>query len=566
MSQDLRAELSTSLAASVFLASTLTVFGPYHSYVANYTELPVLLRHIVPYLAALFGLVVVVVLSALFITIKRSWHPRFVTFVFALALLMWLQGNIFVWDYGVLNETNLNWERFRIIGLAELAAWYLVARTAFVSLVTRQKLIRDLSIALIVVQSVVVLAVQIQGAPDPYWLRTELDTDHESAFRYSPDQNVVLVVLDGFPSFVFQRIVEEDPSFGEIFNGFTYFRNAVSGYPFTMGSVPNILTGQFFDNSQPYPDFVRAAYVNDSLPSTLSEHGYQADAFEFQLTTVFNPVFSNSVPRQFSSTRRVESVDLLLRITAFRSLPHYLKSMIPIFDLQNPMGLSETEAPLDLINSVVDRLYVDGPGPTFKFYHLLIPHEPFSLNEDLELESLENDTLGFVRHSTAALRLMERLLDVLQNSGIYDNTLLLIVGDHGYPTELGPPLDSLEPAIGDLNPAFFRALPLVLAKPLGSTGPLKVSDAPVHLMDIPRTVLTAVGIENDAPGLSMFQSDVVDGRVRRFLLHDWEPGTTGRHREWESRLYMPPLREFFVDGFSWSGAAWRSSGSTFERD
>ena len=262
----------------------------------------------------------------------------------------------------------------------------------------------------------------------------------------------------------------------------------------------------------------------------------------------------------------LKTVDLLFRITAFRSLPHYLKSLIPIVALQNPKRVSAGEAPLDLIDRVVARLYVDGPGPTFKFYHLLIPHEPFRLNENLEPESLENDARGFVRHSMAALRLMERFLNVLQTAGIYDNTLVLIVGDHGAETVLELSLDSSVPAFDDLEPALLRALPLVLAKPFASTGPLEVSDAPVHLMDIPRTVLTALEIENDAPGVSMFESNLGDVRLRRFLLHEWTRRPGGWRREWESRLYMPPLSEFLVDGFSWSGASWRSSGQTFERD
>ena len=143
---------------------------------------------------------------------------------------------------------------------------------------------------------------------------------------------------------------------------------------------------------------------------------------------------------------------------------------------------------------------------------------------------------------------MERLLQKLEESVDYDKTLFLIVSDHGYAYPVLTPPSAVYP----------RALPLILIKPFHSRGEMKRSDAPVHLQDIPKTVLSSLNINNTFPGLSILESKDSDNRVRRYLSHTWKKGMD------RERHHMPVLSEFLVEGFSWSFNSWRRTPRTFE--
>ena len=84
--------------------------------------------------------------------------------------------------------------------------------------------------------------------------------DDETMFEFSKEQNVIILVLDAFRSDIFQEIIDEDDEYREMFDGFTYYRNAAGGYPHTDASIPLILTGEYYDNSIPRSEFVRTAF------------------------------------------------------------------------------------------------------------------------------------------------------------------------------------------------------------------------------------------------------------------------------------------------------------------
>ena len=63
---------------------------------------------------------------------------------------------------------------------------------------------------------------------------------------------------------MFQELIDDEPELKDVFDGFVYFRNAVSAYRQSYPSIPNMLTGTYFDNSRPMWDYVRQAYLSDS--------------------------------------------------------------------------------------------------------------------------------------------------------------------------------------------------------------------------------------------------------------------------------------------------------------
>ena len=110
--------------------------------------------------------------------------------------------------------------------------------------------------------------------------------------------------------------------------------------------------------------------------------------------------------------------------------------------------------------------------------------------------------------------------------------------------------------IGDLVKG--GALPLVLVKPFGATGGLRISDAPVSLADIAKTILSELELDADVPGVSIFDIAESDARGRRFFDHSWDAGDKQRYEP-----YLPPLKEYIVTGFSWLDASWQPTHRVF---
>ncbi len=58
-------------------------------------------------------------------------------------------------------------------------------------------------------------------------------------------------------------------------------------------------------------------------------------------------------------------------------------------------------------------------------------HLPYTLNENLESQELPSNRAGYKATAKAELSITDALLTNLKNQGIYNNSLIFIVGDHG---------------------------------------------------------------------------------------------------------------------------------------
>ena len=98
---------------------------------------------------------------------------------------------------------------------------------------------------------------------------------------------------------------------------------------------------------------------------------------------------------------------------------------------------------------------------------------------------------------TDCFELMTKYISALKNAGVYDNTVLIIMGDHGYfPSETYK-----------MNPALF-------IKGFDESHDFVVSDAPVSYADFPESFLRLL---NGATGTEVFDAREGEIRERRFL-------------------------------------------------
>ena len=147
----------------------------------------------------------------------------------------------------------------------------------------------------------------------------------------------------------------------------------------------------------------------------------------------------------------------------------------------------------------------EGDKPVLNFMHILFPHEP-----NAYLPSGENYGLVWMRGQMKELwgnvewgvisgkqrhylqvqyadRLLNNLLDHLQKQGMLDESLIIVVADHG----ISFALNDTRRALSDINKAALLRVPLFIKLPGQSQG--RRIDHPTMTIDILPTILAALG-------------------------------------------------------------------------
>ncbi|MDD5556648.1 MAG: sulfatase-like hydrolase/transferase [bacterium] len=561
------------LPAAALLAATLCLFGPLFIYYTNLPEYPFFARDIIPHLAvaALFCASLIFLLTRL---LPPGQRRRIAGLLIAISYLLWIQGNIIGWWQGVLDGSEIRWEALRLQGVLDGALWIAVCAAALLGSRFLSRTARGWCAALSLVQALGLVHLIYESpkelSSNGYWADTRVLPS------FSPENNVILIVPDGFQNDLFQSIIGEDSRHRDVFDGFTFFRNALGGFPMTNPSVPLMMTGLYYDNTVPIQTFIRSAYHSRSLPTVLKENGYQVHVTNTAMRTFEMSIASNTKIQPWRALVNMNNLAHLYDVTLLRYLPTAAKRRV----WTGYSGLIERWVDDYMVRGGKGDLGAVGPAlhrevgpfeemilradarfaqPTFKYFHVMIPGWPFTLNERLEYEEMPWVGASYRRQAIATLRLLEKYLGVLRDIGVYDNSMIVIAADHGQGYQFPPTADMLQRCAGDGDAGrdaerMVMALghPLVLVKPPRATGRMRVSDAPVTLGDIPKTVADILELDADFPGRSML--DVAEGerRERRFFYHVDGP-------EW-GRPYLSSMREFVVSGMVWCPAAWRRTG------
>jgi hypothetical protein len=422
--------------------------------------------------------------------------------------------------------------------------------------------------------------------------------DERDKFVFSAEKNVIIVVLDSFPTDVFMEIVRHNPRVAKPFDGFTHFRNSLSAYPHTELSVASILTGRYYDNSMPYEAWKRDAYTSQSIPSALKSAGWRVDLFpKLSYSLYYSEDVASNFVRGLPRRDRLRDVAFVYDIALFRAVPHFvrrfvynnrewlIRPLVPGAEPRRPKsdptvrvirsdGEVKGRTPLITFSprayASVDVKFVDAALTSstveksrgaFKYFHWSVPHKPLILNENFRYQRPEVNRKNYVSYATAGLKLAGLFLDHLRALGIYDNSLIFVIADHGagfqpIPFVLQPGMRLDDGASAVTEPFKSAALPLMLVKPFGASGALKVSDAPVSLTDIPATVFASLGMTAETPGASVFSVSETQARNRRFFKY------------WEKDIfsYYGDMTEYIVSGYAWQDTSWRQSGRVLTKN
>jgi hypothetical protein len=126
----------------------------------------------------------------------------------------------------------------------------------------------------------------------------------------------------------------------------------------------------------------------------------------------------------------------------------------------------------------------------FRFVHLFGAHYPYLIDEYLNPITPSYSDENAIGAAKGTLRIVQRYLEILKESETYDNSLIILMGDHGYSIDGG------------------LTNPLLMIKPAGKKGTFSVSDSPVSLADLQKTIIAALELPAEmADGENIFSLD-----------------------------------------------------------
>lgn len=504
--------------SAVFLLFPLSVIAE------NVDHLTFPIKDVLPILA-IFTVVGSVVFTLLtrWISGRLKYLPLLLTTLLA---GLWIQGNIIHYNLGLLDGHTIDWSGcFKQIWI-EILVW---AALFTLAILFRKVLLRNHTSILVFLLLFTLpnLFLLIKNSSD---LPKKLYLDPSGEFQFS-ENNVIVIILDNFKSAAFQPILEEHPEFQDAFKDFIFFEDAIGGYTSTEPSIPYILTGQYYTNLVPVQDYLNSI-ESSTISYQLKTQGFRVENYPY--VPFFSILYDNQTDR-LPVSERYELATQQILAAGVRYSPLILK---PWFVARYYYGTNYVHKDLVTFNSRVHEAAVNIQQPTFKLIHLSGVHAPYQLDSSLDWKNAD-----YLEQAAGSLLAVRNLLDELVNAGVYDQSLIFILGDHGALNSQGP----------SSFPLASHSQPLLLAKKaFQQFESLQISDAPVTLGDIPKTIAEETGLSADFDGYSLF-GIIPETRVREYYYHTWS-------QEYWSTEYLPPLYEFELEGPAGQPSSWKYTG------
>lgn len=520
-------------------------------------------------------------LPVLLSQVQRRWRDLATALLLAVAVALWLQGYFFLWNYGRLDGSPLDFASFTLNGALEAMVWGAILALA---LAWQRQVARLVTAAWIVVAGSIVAVAGSAWAslpPAPWHERYEIRPG--GPFTFSRTRNVIVLALDSSRGDVFEELLSTfDTDERAAFDGFTFFRNTTGTFNSTVPAVSGFLTGQAYDFARPrtaaFEDMFGAA---GSLPLAMKRAGFVSEVYPYSLPSVrLSPEIVDNLQDKATGkepaavrARAAEFAKLDL-VTRFNFTPHFLK--LGLFDAAEMYGATtragrsapaaaaapaSTEASAALPATLqsmlafgrwqVEALRNDlsfRQEPVFKYLHFHGPHPPFFHDERFEGRRMPPTLDSYRRqYHGSVVQVTQALVAGLKRAGVYDRTMIVILGDHGlHLAQDGQDVDVNRRVMDSLRP-------LLLVKPFGpARAPLRTSSAPVSLFDVPATVFAAVGLPAAGEGRSVFRVAENARRVREAYALALTPDNPAAG---ESGAFI-----YRVDGDVADPAAWQVQG------
>jgi hypothetical protein len=339
------------------------------------------------------------------------------------------------------------------------------------------------------------------------------------------------VILDEFQSDQFDVSARDQDR--AALAGFTYFPDAITPYGRTEMAVADMFSEAEYDYSTTPNAFVDQALIGPtSSIQRLRAAGYDttghlASRSLYGKSTPFDEVvLADDAAR---TDPGADYADLASSIWVDATAPDVVtKAIIPPrhYDQLSNNALLPDDEPavaVQAFRSFLNREERQAPTGRYTLVHLIVPHQPFVLDDDCNYTA-GVDTDGKAQ-ARCALTLMDQLIEELKQLDRFDDSTIIIQGDHGTGfTRQGDDLTIENREFYGPQWSKGRSRALLLVKPAGTDAsqPLATSDRPAMTSDIMPTVFESIGLDLplESGRASLLGDDFPDRPVRHYHFYD----------------------------------------------
>lgn len=427
-----------------FLASFMFfIYEPIITYTANVNDFwfdsKLMLPSTILYFIGLFVFMLFIFSYIYFFscTIKKEiLYKICIAISFVFVVFAYIQGVYLVGNLPTLDGTTIEWDSYTKDKIISIVVFILVLAGEIAGIVKFKinKTIKAncfILLAVFIMLSTSLISSLIK--PDFYKEKTIAVSTSENINNISTDKNFIILLADAIDSIEFSKITDDE----SIFEDFTYYPDTVSGYTFTRDSIPFIFSGVWNKNEMEFSDYSTKAFNESPILNKLKNQDYQLNIYEDEITWYSRKSEDIANMHVYNDeVNKKEFFKQLIKFVGYKYLPFQLKKYAHIetadFDLcqmnydeesynwTNPAVYQNT---LDNELEKIDQKY-------FQYIHIEGGHVPFNNNEDVEVIPEEEGTYDQKLKATA--KVIDEYINRLKESGAYDNSVIVVLADHGY--------------------------------------------------------------------------------------------------------------------------------------
>lgn len=441
-------------------------------------------------------------------------YKIFAAVVIFLFFPLYMQNTFFNMKLPVLDGSPIDWDKLRhldilflmfVIGFGIIFV-YCIIKFGTDKILKYASLI-SLAVFVMLTSSLVVTIMKNNA----YMSRNNIITTNKNFSTMSSEKNFVIFVVDTISAGMFDEVLCEDTKYADVFDDFTFYTDTMSVYPYTIYSVPLILTGETVSASGiRYTEFCTDAYNNSTLFSLLDENGYDINLYENFLLWAGEPNFEiKNGESVYGCNINFGDFSSMARYLWFKFVPYTLKGLANIETVNLQFGTAANNDIFLWDNDIFYHNVKDNSNlekqqrNTFQFIHTEGAHMPFIYDENVN--KVDGGT-SYNESVKATITTIKAYIDRLKANGLYDNTAIVIAADHGH-TDTGDDGQSIN--------LLSRLNPILLIKGVNEKHELIRSDLPLiqtDLMDAYQQLL-------DGKQSTDLFTDIEKSRTRTVLIH-----------------------------------------------
>lgn len=413
---------------------------------------------------------------------KTEVYQCVVTALFVVFLATYVQGVYLSTSLPVLTGESIAWDQYLKEDLLTVVLWVALETAAIILTVkfgTEPVVKWESRISVAIVLMLLAGLLPQMFMNNAFQKKDALITTNAHFNDISENKNFLVLLVDAVDAESFEAVLESNEDYKNVFKDFTYYSNMASVYPFTRDSMPLLLTGAVNRNEKEFGEFASEAYNSSPLFERLDAENYDIGIYmeepvwygekRFHITSdIKNELESPYKSMDFNMYFRQE-----MKYILFKYLPYAYKQYSQIEGFDFGMALDMYNYRYDSVyNSLLENTaLLKTDRNVFQFVHVEGAHLPFQY--DKELNPIENGT--YAQKIEATIKFIDTWLSRLKNSGAYDNSVILIMADHGY-------FDVDHDSYGE--EVLERFHPILLAKGYQEDHELVESDVPVSHLDM----------------------------------------------------------------------------------